>query len=120
MSRLSLPATQELNRAAFSDADSATRWLAGQPQANASALSAEIARQLEAFNSFTTSPRNRFKTLEVLRKAIFAVSNESQRRFEYRPLPLSPAVAVVTGRAKRTGFDTAPLAILCLRLSALP
>ena len=91
MSWLSLPATQELNRAAFSDADSATRWLAGQPQANASAMSAEIARQLEAFNSFTTSPRNRFKTLEVLRKAIFAVSNESQRRFEYRPLPLSPA-----------------------------
>lgn len=90
MTRFSLPVTQAVNKAAFSDADSATSWLAGQPQANASAMSAELARQLDAFNGFTCAPRSRFKTLEVLRKTAVAVSSQSQKRFEYRPLPLSP------------------------------
>ena len=98
MTRFSLPATQAVNKAAFADADSATRWLAGQPQANAVAMSAELARQLDAFNGFALPPRNRFKTLEVLRKAVAAVSGESQKRFEYRPLPLSPV--------EQTAFET--------------
>jgi len=88
MSWFSLPTTQTNNKSAFSDADSATRWLAGQPQANAPAMLAELVTQIQAFNTFAVAPRQRFKTMEVLRKAIFAVSGECRRRYEYKALPL--------------------------------
>ena len=114
MPRFSLPAQHEQNKAAFSNADSAARWLAGQPQANASLMSAEITRQLEAFNRFATSPRNRFKTLEVLRKAVFAVSGEGQRRFEYRPLPLLTAEQNAFDGARRLWRSCALGYLYCL------
>ena len=47
-----------------------------------------LVAQLSAFNTFTVPPRERFKVLEVLRKAVFAVSGECQRRFDGKPLPL--------------------------------
>lgn len=78
-------------RAAFADAGSASNWLAKQPLANAPAMQVELARQVEALAVLRMAPRVRFKTLEALRKTIFAVDGELQRRYENRPLPLSPA-----------------------------
>ena len=91
MTWFSLPETQTVNRAAFHDAAGAAAWLAGQPQANVTAMLDALVAQLSAFNTFTVPPRERFKVLEVLRKAVFAVSGECQRRFAGKPLPLLPA-----------------------------
>lgn len=91
MTWFSLPLTQADNKAAFFDSDSAAVWLAGQPQANTPAMMAELVKQIQAFNDFAIAPSDRFKTLEVLRKAIFAVSGECQRRYENKPLPLLSA-----------------------------
>ena len=91
MTAFSLPSTQADNKAAFFDANSAADWLARQPQANASAMLSELVTQIQAYNTYDTAPRDRFKTLEVLRKTIFAVSGDCQRRYENKPLPLLPA-----------------------------
>ena len=88
MPGFTLPETQATNTAAFSDALTATAWLGSQPQANAPAMLAELLIQIEAFNTFSISPRERFKVMEALRKTIFAVSGECQRRYEGKPLPL--------------------------------
>lgn len=88
MTSFSLPITHPQCTAAFSDSASATAWLARQPQANAPAMLSELVAQIHAFNAAQVLPRERFKTLEVLRKTIFAVSLECQRRFENKPLPL--------------------------------
>ena len=76
MPGFNLPETQLTNTAAFFDMRGATAWLAGQPKANASAMLAELLIQIEAFNAFRVTPRERFKTMEVLRKPIFAVSGK--------------------------------------------
>ena len=86
-----LPATQANHSAAFFDADSAARWLAGQPQANAVAMLAALLAQIESFNSCRVPASDRLASLEVLRRAVFAVSGDSQRRYEHRALPLLPA-----------------------------
>jgi len=91
MTWFSLPVTQTENRAAFFDASSASDWLAGQPQANAPAMLAELVKQIQRFNNYSVTPRVRFKAMEVLRKTLFAVSGECQRRYENKPLPLPPA-----------------------------
>ena len=90
MNWFSLPVTQADNKAAFYDSESAAAWLAGQPQANALAMLAEFVGQIQAFNGCYTAPRERFKTMEVLRKTLFAVSADCQRRYENKPLPLLP------------------------------
>lgn len=74
----------------FSDSAGAERWLAAQPQANVPAMLAHLHQQIEAFGQIAVTPRERFRTLEALRKAVFAVADASQRRFENRPLPLAP------------------------------
>lgn len=90
MNWFSLPVTQAENKAAFYDSESAAAWLAGQPQANASLMLAEFVAQIQAFNGCYTAPRERFKTMEVLRETLFAVSADCQRRYENKPLPLLP------------------------------
>ena len=90
MTWFSLPETNESNTADFSDSASAVRGLATQPQANASAMLVALVYQIKAYNCFTTSPRERFRTLEALRKTVFAVSGECQKRYENKPLPLLP------------------------------
>lgn len=77
------------NKLAFSGAESAECWLASQPRANAQVMLPALVAQIEAFNRYPSPPRERFKTMEVLRKTVFAVCNECQRRYEYRPLPFS-------------------------------
>ena len=101
MTWFSLPATQTEKRAAFFDANSATRWLAEQPQANASAMLAELVTQIQLFNNYSVAPRDRFKTIEVLRKTLFAVSGECQRRYENKPLPLPPAEQALLDSVRR-------------------
>ncbi len=95
MTAISLPSTPAGKTAAFSDAHSAIEWLAHQPQANALAMLSELHTQLLAYNVHEISPRERFKTLEVLRKTIFTVSGDCQRRYESKPLPLMPAEQLV-------------------------
>lgn len=86
-----LPATQAANQAAFRDAESAAKWLAEQPQANTPAMLSGFQTQIDAFNRYKLPPRERFKTMEVLRKAVFAACNDCRRRFEGKPLPLAAA-----------------------------
>ena len=115
MTWFSLPATQTENRAAFVDATSVTRWLAAQPQANASAMLTELVTQIQAFNGFSVSPRERFKTMEVLRKTLFAVSGECQRRYENKPLPLSPTEQAVFDNVRRLWRACLVAYLHCLR-----
>lgn len=100
MTWFSLPVTQPDNQAAFADAGTASAWLAQQPQANAAAMQAELTRQIQALNTWRMEPRERFKTLEVLRQTLFTIDGESQRRFENRPVPLwsSEQAALDTSR----------------------
>ena len=76
MTWFSLPSTQTENKAAFSDSRNAATWLAGQPQANAAAMLAALVVEIQTFNGYQVEVRERFKTLEVLRKTVFAVSGE--------------------------------------------
>ena len=52
---------------------------------------AEFVVQIQAFNSRRVAPDERFKTLTVLRNALFAASGDCQRRCENKNLPLLPA-----------------------------
>ena len=114
MTWFSLPLLQAENKAAFFDSDSAAMWLAGQPQANAPAMLAELVTQIQAFNCYITAPRDRFKTLEVLRKTCFAVSGECQRRYEHKPLPLLPAEQALLDMALRLWRASAVSYLHCL------
>lgn len=115
MTWFSLPSIQAENKAAFFDSDSAARWLAGQPQANAPAMLAELVTQIQAFNCCIADPRERFKILEVLRKTCFAVSGECQRRYENKSLPLLPADQAVLDAALQLWRAYAVAYLHCLR-----
>ena len=101
MTWFSLPETNAANRAAFYDSSSASDWLASQPRANAAAMLDALVIQLRAYNTFSTPARERFKTLETLRKMVFAVNGESLRRFDNKPLPLLPAEQAVLDATRR-------------------
>jgi len=115
MTRFSLPSTQADNKAAFFDAKSAGQWLAEQPQANVPAMMGELVAQIQVFNSFHTTPRERFKTIETLRKSIFAINNDNQRRFEGRPLPLLPAEQTALNTVRQLWQACAVAYLHCLR-----
>jgi hypothetical protein len=85
-----LPALGAKPPPAFADMVSCNDWLAQQPLANAPLMQNELAQQLECLNGWNIHARERFKVLETLRKVIFAIETESLKRYEYRPLPLSP------------------------------
>ena len=101
MNGFSLPSTQATNRADFRDADSASRWLAAQPQANVAVMLASLIKQIDAFNHYDVAARERFKTMELLRKVIFAVDIDCRRRFENKPLPLAAAEQSVLDAVRR-------------------
>ena len=102
------------NKAAFFDTDSAARWLAGQPQANAVAMLASLLAQIEAFNVCRVAPRERFASLEALRQALFSVSGESRRRFEHKALPLLPAEQLAFDQTRRLWRACALAYLHCL------
>ena len=91
--------TPAKDSAALLDADGAAHWLAAQPQANPLAMLSGLLAQVESLNAGRVAPRERFKILEVLRQAVYAVGDEGQRRYAYRPLPLPSA--------EQLGFDQA-------------
>ena len=101
MHGFSLPSTQAINQADFRNAESASKWLAAQPQANVAAMLASLVKQVDAFNRYDVSARERFKTMEALRKAIFAVNSDCRRRFENKPLPLAPGELSVLDSVRR-------------------
>ena len=101
MHGFSLPSIQAVNLADFRDAVSASKWLAAQPQANVAAMLASLVKQVDAFNHYDISARERFKTMEVLRKAIFSINGDCRRRFENKPLPLAPGEQSVLDTVRR-------------------
>jgi len=109
-----VPPTHAENEAAFFDSDSAARWLAGQPQANAVAMLSSLLVQIEAFNACRVAPRQRFASLEALRQAVFAVSGESLRRFEHKALPLLPAEQLAFDQTRRLWRACALAYLHCL------
>lgn len=115
MTWFTLPDTQADNRAAFFDSDSATRWLAGQPQANVPAMLAGLLTQIETFNGYGAAPDQRFQAMEALRKTLFAVSAQGQRRYEHKPLPLLPAEEAAFASARRLWRASAVAYLHCLR-----
>jgi hypothetical protein len=112
---LPLPQTRTENASAFFDANSAVEWLGRQPQANASAMLTGLLGQIQAYNSYQTPPRQRFKTLEALRKTIFAVSAECQRRYENKPLPLLPAEQLMLDAVRGLWRNCAVAYLHCLQ-----
>ena len=110
----SLPETQATVPVAFHDADSAGKWLAARPQANVPVMLSDFEIQIAALNRRRVSPRDRFKAMEALRKAVFSVSNECRRRFENKPLPLAPAEQVLLDTVRRVWRNCAVAYQHCL------
>ena len=115
MTWFSLPITQTGNKAAFADAASAAAWLAQQPQANAAAMQSGLLGQIHALNAYSMAPRERFKILEELRKAIFTVDGECRRRYENRPVPLWSSEQVALDTARHLWRACAIAYLHCLR-----
>lgn len=115
MTWFSLPSVEAGQKAAFLDSRSASAWLAAQPQANAPAMLAESLAQLGAFNTSRVPPDERFKTLTVLRTALFAVSGECQRRYDNKPLPLLPAEKMLQSSVRALWRACAISYLHCLR-----
>ncbi|MDQ5960297.1 MAG: cyclic-di-GMP-binding protein [Pseudomonadota bacterium] len=90
MTWFSLPAMRADKPPAFADMAACTDWLNTQPLANAPLMQEVLATQLDSLNGWQISPRERYKILETLRKAVVAIETESIKRYEYRPLPLLP------------------------------
>ena len=115
MTWFSLPITQPENQAAFGNSRTAAAWLAQQPQANAAAMQAELTRQLQALNTWRMPPLERFKTLEVLRKTLFTIDGDAQRRFENRPVPLWSSEQAALDTSRRLWRTCAVAYLHCLR-----
>lgn len=90
MTWFSLPAMRADKPPVFTDMAACTEWLNTQPLANAPLMQNVLATQLDSLNGWQISPRERYKILETLRKAVVAIETESIKRYEYRPLPLLP------------------------------
>lgn len=90
MTWFSLPTVRSEQPPAFVDMAACNDWLNAQPLANAPLMQDSLATQLDRLNGWQIAPRERYKILETLRKAVFAIETESIKRYEYRPLPLLP------------------------------
>lgn len=90
MTWFSLPPARTGTPPPFIDKAGCDAWLAAQPLANAPQMQGDFAVLLESLNGWKIPARERFKILEALRKAVVAVEADSVKRYEYRPLPLSP------------------------------
>lgn len=110
-----LPPVEADHKAAFANADGAAEWLAQQPQANAPAMQLELATQIGLLNTCALPARERFKTLEILRRTLFTVAAESQRRFAYRALPLASGEQATFDSARRLWRTCAVAYLHCLR-----
>ncbi len=89
------PAMRADTRVAFSDAEGAAQWLAGLPRANVDTMLESLDGALAALNRYALPARERYKILEVLRRAAYDTSTVASSRYEGKPLPL-PAGAATT------------------------
>lgn len=89
------PATRADTHVAFSDAEGAAQWLAGLPRANVDTMLESLDGALAALNRYPLSARERYKILEVLRRAAYDTSTAASSRYEGKSLPL-PVGAVTT------------------------
>lgn len=115
MTWFSLPAIRADKPPSFADMAACNDWLATQPLANAPLMQGTLAEQLESLNGWAIPPRERFKILETLRKAVFAIETESIKRYEYRPLPLAPVEQKVLDASCRIWRGLAVGYLHCLR-----
>ncbi|MBI2308085.1 MAG: hypothetical protein HYU78_12365 [Rhodocyclales bacterium] len=90
MTWFSLPPARTGTPPPFCDKAGCDAWLAAQPLANAPQMQGVFAVLLDSLNGWKIPARERFKILESMRKSVVAVEAESLKRYEYRPLPLSP------------------------------
>ena len=99
----------------FVDLAGCNAWLAAQPLANAPLMQGELGDALEAINTWPIPARTRYKVLDALRKAIFAVDTESAKRFEHRPLPLTAIEQLAFDNSCRIWRQLAIGYLHCLR-----
>ena len=110
MRSINLPVTRADAPVAFSDTASAEQWLAGLPRANLGPMLTALQREIVAFNGLALPARERFRTLEILRRVAFDTCDEARKRYEAKPLPLSEAAAAMLNgvrdmwRALATGY----------------
>ena len=90
MTWFSLPAIRAEKPPAFADMQTCNGWLATQPLANAPLMQGELAEQLERLNGCGIAPRERFKVLETLRKAVFAIEN---RKYQTLRVPAATSLS---------------------------
>lgn len=74
---------------AFSDADGARAWLAGQPQTMAARLQADLAAQMERIGVAPFTAFVQATLLEALRNAVITTQSAVRRKFAFAPRPLS-------------------------------
>lgn len=117
MTWFSLPAVRADKPPVFADMAACNDWLATQPLANAPLMQGTLADQLDSLNGWRIAPRERFKILETLRQAVFAIETESIKRYEYRPLPLAPVEQKALDASCRIWHGLAVGYLHCLRAS---
>lgn len=115
MTWFALPSPRTDKTPAFADMAGCSVWLSAQPMANAPLMQDLLAEQLSALNAFAIPARERFKIMETLRKAVFPIENESSKRYEARPLPLSPVEQKVFDSSRRLWRELAIGYLHCLR-----
>lgn len=115
MTWFALPPTSSDNPPRFVDMNGCNAWLAAQPLANAPLMQDELCGQLTALNGSPLSARERFKILETLRKPVFAIEAESSKRYDGRPLPLTPVERRTLAQSCRLWRELATGYLHCLR-----
>jgi hypothetical protein len=97
----SRPAIQSASHVAFRNTESAVAWLEARSQTGAADLLSALQAEIDAFNRCELSSRERLKTLEVLRKTVFSVSDDCRRLFAEKPLPLAADERAALDAARR-------------------
>ncbi|MDR2787609.1 MAG: hypothetical protein LBD06_04475 [Candidatus Accumulibacter sp.] len=76
-------------------------WLAAQPQSDPLCMLPGLLARIEALGLLDVPPHERLKTLEVLRKTVFAVGAACQRQCEDDPLPLGTGKQATLSMTRR-------------------
>ena len=95
LSAIKLPEIDPAARPEFSDGASCKAWLENVPLANVSISQYQLLIQVEEFNRYAASPKDRFEALEAAREAVSFVQIEQAKRFTNRALPMLDSEAAV-------------------------
>jgi len=117
MTWFSLPPLRAGVNPPFVDKVGCEAWLATQPLANAAQMQGALADCLESLNAAGLAARERYRMLEILRRPLSAIEEESSKRYEYRPLPLLPAEQSAFEASCRLWRELATGYLHCLRAS---